>query len=125
MKTISIILFCLNCNLVLFAQQKDIARFSALFEQKDTVIKKNSVAYSRFNTFTPAFLVYKKFISSQDVSRCTFTPSCSEYAMESILKKGFLTGLLASFDRLSRCNNLGTGKYPVHPQTHLYYDPVH
>jgi putative membrane protein insertion efficiency factor len=68
--------------------------------------------------------VYKSFISSQDGSHCSFYPSCSQYALQSIRKKGFLPGLLNAFDRLSRCNGLNSDEYPVKKGTNLLYDPV-
>lgn len=70
------------------------------------------------------FLFYKEFISSQDMEVCVFTPSCSSYAMESIKEYGLLKGLLNALDRITRCHPLATGYYPVHPETHKYYDPI-
>ncbi len=74
--------------------------------------------------FTGLFIGYKKFISSQDGNSCSFTPSCSVYALQSIRQKGVLPGLLNAFDRLSRCNGLSPELYPVDPVSHLLYDPV-
>jgi uncharacterized protein len=70
------------------------------------------------------FVFYKNFISSQDGGHCSFYPSCSVYAMNAIQKKGFITGLLAAFDRLSRCNGLSPDKYPLKKGTLFLYDPV-
>ena len=70
------------------------------------------------------FRVYKSFFSSQDYSSCSFTPSCSEYALEAIGKKGFLLGSIIFFDRFSRCNALSPEKYEVDPEKHLLYDPL-
>lgn len=71
------------------------------------------------------FLIYKTFISSQDKPSCIFTPSCSEYAMQSIEKKGLFLGWLSAFDRLSRCHGLVDHKhYPVDPKKQRFYDPV-
>ena len=70
------------------------------------------------------FVVYKNYVSSQDGNHCSFYPSCSEYAVESIKKKGLIVGLLAAFDRLTRCNGLSPENYPIKKGTHLLYDPV-
>ncbi len=71
------------------------------------------------------FLFYKSFISSQDNPSCVFTPSCSEYAMLSIQKKGFFLGWLNTFDRLSRCHGLvHHDHYPIDVEHNRYYDPV-
>ncbi len=86
--------------------------------------------YARENTneiqmlFSGLFLFYKHFISSQDGMSCTFTPSCSEYGMEAVKKQGLVAGAINTLDRLTRCNGLSPGKYPLHPDTHLFYDPV-
>lgn len=71
------------------------------------------------------FLFYKTFISSQDRPSCIFTPSCSEYAMQSIEKKGLFLGWLSAFDRLSRCHGLVNHEhYPFDPEKQRFYDPV-
>ncbi|MBI2968441.1 MAG: membrane protein insertion efficiency factor YidD [Bacteroidetes bacterium] len=68
------------------------------------------------------FLVYKNFISSQDGSHCTFSPSCSEYCVQSVKKNGLLIGLADSFDRLTRCNGMSPEKYIRNPETGLFDD---
>jgi putative membrane protein insertion efficiency factor len=70
------------------------------------------------------FILYKKFISSQDVASCVFYPSCSEYAVEAIRTQGIVIGTMNAFDRLSRCNGLSADQYEIHPGTNLFYDPV-
>ena len=50
------------------------------------------------------YACYKEVVSSQDYHRCSFTPSCSAYALEAVRKHGWLAGTLAAFDRLSRCH---------------------
>lgn len=101
-----------------------------LFEKKDTVNQdftsplKN--AYSDISVFVSlGFLGYKSFVSSQDNPSCVFTPSCSEYAVESIQKKGLFLGWLNTFDRLCRCHGLvGHDHYPFDIEKMRYYDPV-
>lgn len=74
--------------------------------------------------FSGLFLFYKSFISSQDVQRCSFTPSCSVYGMEAIKEKGILKGMVLTFDRLTRCNGLSPEKYSIDPETGKFYDPI-
>ena len=74
--------------------------------------------------FSSMFYFYKKYISSQDASHCMFTPSCSEYGLDAIKKKGMIMGLIDGFDRLSRCNGLSRELYHKHPTVNRYYDPV-
>jgi len=55
------------------------------------------------------FSLYKLFISSQDIPNvCRFHPSCSEYGLNQVNKKGWFVGSLATFDRLSRCDGRQT-----------------
>ncbi|MBL0764396.1 membrane protein insertion efficiency factor YidD [Marivirga atlantica] len=70
------------------------------------------------------FLFYKEFISSQDSQSCSFTPSCSEYALQAVKQQGIFKGMLNGFDRLSRCNSLSPEKYEVDPETRLLLDPL-
>ena len=44
--------------------------------------------------FSGLFLFYKSFISSQDAQSCSFTPSCSVYALEAVKKQGVLKGMI-------------------------------
>lgn len=45
---------------------------------------------------------------------CRYTPTCSEYAIEAIIKHGSLKGSLLSVKRLCRCNPWGgMGNDPV------------
>ncbi len=66
--------------------------------------------------FVLAFLVslYQTLISPLLGPSCRFTPTCSQYSKEAILKYGALRGLLLSVKRLSRC-------HPFHPGG---FDPV-
>ena len=70
------------------------------------------------------FMIYKGFFSSQDASSCSFTPSCSVYAIEAISQQGFVIGMINFFDRFSRCNGLSPTDYPINPETHLLHDPL-
>lgn len=101
-----------------------------LFENKDTVRQDFAspvrAATNDISTITAVgFLFYKAFISSQDNPSCVFTPSCSEYAIQSIQKSGFIVGWIKTFDRLSRCHGLVNHQhYPFDMEHNRYYDPV-
>ena len=68
------------------------------------------------------FLFYKNFISSQDGNRCSFHPSCSEFAVQIIRKKGWLIGVMGTFDRLMRCNSLSPEWYEIDYERKLLID---
>jgi putative membrane protein insertion efficiency factor len=123
---ITIILF-LFINLNFFGQiQEDIIRFRQL-NKVETTDEKYPYARTYQNeiefTFTRLFLFYKNFISSQDASTCTFTPSCSEYAILAIKKQGIIIGTINFFDRFSRCNGLSPEHYTLDPEKRVFIDP--
>jgi putative component of membrane protein insertase Oxa1/YidC/SpoIIIJ protein YidD len=72
---------------------------------------------------TGGFAFYKTFVSSQDGVKCTFYPSCSVYALNTIKTNG-LIGVLDAIDRLTRCNGISPEKYHIHETTQRLYDPV-
>jgi uncharacterized protein len=74
--------------------------------------------------FSHLFVFYKKYISSQDASSCSFTPSCSEYAIMAVKKQGVLVGLLNFWDRFSRCNGMSPENYNIDHKLRLLIDPV-
>ncbi|KYP80784.1 membrane protein insertion efficiency factor YidD [Ferroacidibacillus organovorans] len=57
---------------------------------------------------------YRLLISSQTPPSCRFEPTCSQYAIEAIEKRGVFRGVLLAIRRLLRCG-------PWHPGG---YDPV-
>jgi putative membrane protein insertion efficiency factor len=56
---------------------------------------------------TMLLAVYKRWLSPQLPVACRFTPTCSEYAAEAVLRHGALGGTLLALWRLLRCNPLG------------------
>ena len=58
---------------------------------------------------------YQRAISPWLPPVCRFTPSCSQYMIDAIRKKGFVVGAAKGLARLARCN-------PFFPGGH---DPVH
>lgn len=74
--------------------------------------------------FSSSFLFYKKYISSQDIGDCPFHPSCSEYFIQSIQKKGVILGFLNGFDRYKRCNGYDMDKYDRDIKSGYYIDLI-
>jgi putative membrane protein insertion efficiency factor len=70
------------------------------------------------------FSGYKNFISPYDFQSCSFYPSCSVYAVESIEKKGFIIGILNAADRLTRCNGLSPELYGKYQNGKYLFDPI-
>ncbi|MCL4145232.1 UNVERIFIED_CONTAM: hypothetical protein GTU68_054567 [Idotea baltica] len=72
--------------------------------------------------FSGLFLFYKSFVSSQDLTACTFTPSCSEYGILAIKGHGMVKGGLMTIDRLTRCNGLSPTNYEFDRKLMLLID---
>ncbi len=72
------------------------------------------------------FVGYKNILSSQDMSSCVFTPSCSVYAIETLKHDPIYIAYFKIFDRLSRCHPLNAKhEYELHPKTGMLYDPAY
>lgn len=127
-KAICIIIPCLIFSLFCRGQSPtEISRFENLFEvsedKPDYSLTKNS-GNEIEQILSLSFLFYKTFLSSQDVVACTFYPSCSVYALQSLQEKGIFWGMLNAIDRLTRCNGFSPEQYEIHKETHLFIDPV-
>lgn len=112
-----------NCQ-----SENDIDQFKNIFEPQLhnnhwASQLKNNTNEANF-TFSLLFYIYKEIFSSQDIDACVFTPSCSVYAIESIKKKGLITGITSAFDRLMRCNPFGKHSYKMDSQSGKYIDSV-
>jgi uncharacterized protein len=59
------------------------------------------------------FDIYKNYFSSQDMNSCSFAPSCSNYGLQSIQKRGVVMGMIKTFDRLSRCHGFAPELYEL------------
>lgn len=53
--------------------------------------------------------VYQRLISPMFGERCRYYPSCSEYAVQAIIRFGILRGLALAGWRLMRCNPWSRG----------------
>ena len=58
--------------------------------------------------------MYQRYVSRWTPPLCRFSPTCSEYAVQAVLKYGAVRGLGMALWRLCRC-------HPFHPGG---YDPV-
>ena len=61
--------------------------------------------------------LYRRHLSPlKQVPTCRFLPTCSEYCIEAVEKRGVVVGLGKALWRLLRCNPFFTGGYdPVDP----------
>lgn len=130
MKLITIILF-LAISFLSFGQTNDqIAQIQQTYSKSvapDHSHQHNYVKdYSNEIEFLASnlFLLYKKYVSSQDASSCSFTPSCSVYAVQAVKSQGLIIGLINFFDRFSRCNSLSPEDYQRHNKTNRLFDPL-
>lgn len=60
--------------------------------------------------------LYRLFISPLFPPSCRFTPTCSEYAMESLQKLGPFKGVYKSVVRILKCNPFFKGGYDPVPE---------
>ena len=118
-------LFLLVSSLLIGAQtfSKDEVRGSFMkpHVHKEFAFAKNNTNEIQY-VFSGLFLFYKFAVSSQDNNKCTFSPSCSEYGMLAVKQKGPLIGILATLDRLQRCNGLSPKNYEIDQEQGLLID---
>ena len=55
--------------------------------------------------------VYQIILSPISQPSCRFYPTCSQYAVEAIEKRGIVVGVLKSIWRVIRCNPFGGSGY--------------
>ncbi len=55
--------------------------------------------------------VYQRYISPLKQSSCRYFPSCSEYMIEAVEKKGVIVGVPRGLWRILRCHPLGGSGY--------------
>ena len=60
-------------------------------------------------------ILYQKLLSPWLPPSCRYTPSCSQYAREALLKHGLFRGLFLAARRLSRCHPFHAGGYDPVP----------
>ena len=101
----------------LSAQDYNISDFKISENNFTETIKIDNDSFAGF-----LFSNYKKYVSSQDIHHCVYTPSCSVFALETSKKYGLLVSLPRIFDRLSRCNHEQAKKYKKDAETGLALD---
>ena len=64
--------------------------------------------------FILPIILYQRLLSPMLSSSCRFTPTCSEYTKQAIIKHGIIKGTYLGIKRISKC----------HPWGKSGYDPV-
>tara|TARA_X000001036_G_scaffold303829_1_gene282824 strand:+ start:168 stop:419 length:252 start_codon:yes stop_codon:yes gene_type:complete len=59
---------------------------------------------------------YQLFFSPYFAGQCRFSPTCSNYAKDAIIKHGVIAGIWLTFCRLSKCHPWHEGGVDVVPQ---------
>ena len=55
--------------------------------------------------------IYQQFISPLFPPSCRYYPSCSNYAIDAVTKKGIIRGSFLAIWRILRCNPFSKGGY--------------
>ena len=63
-----------------------------------------------------ALRFYKAKVSPQLPPACRYTPTCSEYAIEAIERRGMIVGSALAVKRVLSCNPFSRGGYDPVPQ---------
>ncbi len=72
------------------------------------------VRYNPLNlTFGGLMFVYQRFLSPQLAAECLYHTSCSAFSKELIYEYGLVKGVVATADRLLRCNRIAV--FDIHP----------
>ena len=59
--------------------------------------------------------LYQNFISPLLPSTCRYSPTCSEYSKQSLVKFGLIKGSILSIKRIIKCNPWGGSGYDPGP----------
>ena len=59
--------------------------------------------------------IYQSLISPLLPSTCRFSPTCSEYSKQSLIKYGLIKGSILSVKRILKCNPWGGNGYDPVP----------
>ena len=59
--------------------------------------------------------IYQNFISPILPSTCRYSPTCSEYSKQSLVKFGLIKGSILSIKRIIKCNPWGGSGYDPVP----------
>lgn len=127
MKTKFTVISCLLLGLLLLRNdvQAQVELYKNVIPSGNTKIVYNQAKNNKNEAevlFSSLFLMYKSFFSSQDLTVCTFTPSCSEYGILAVKNSGLIKGGIMTMDRLTRCNGLSPGNYEIDKKQSLLKD---
>jgi len=70
--------------------------------------------YIRIIFLVPVY-IYKYCISPLFPAACRYTPTCSQYAIEAVMKYGIFKGGWLAIKRISRCHPWGSSGYDPVP----------
>ena len=59
--------------------------------------------------------LYQNFVSPLLPSTCRYSPTCSEYSKQSLVKFGLIKGSIVSIKRIIKCNPWGGSGYDPVP----------
>lgn len=90
--------------------------------RRDYSINSQSFGRIALKTFADAYWI---FISDVDGDNCSFSPTCSNFFIQSVEKTNIVQGTLMFFDRFTRDMDIfgKLGHYPSVPDGH-FYDPI-
>jgi putative membrane protein insertion efficiency factor len=80
--------------------------------------------HARIGILTGAIRFYQLFLSTQDIPVCNFTPTCSQFGIDSLRQFGAIRGILLTSDRLQRCNGMSAPYYKIDYKSGKFIDPV-
>ena len=75
----------------------------------------NKTNYILRKVFIAPVLFYQYAVSPLFPSTCRFTPTCSEYAKQAILKHGLIRGTQLGAKRIAKCHPWGSSGYDPVP----------
>ncbi len=98
------------------------------YQQKDPSFERNysidsqNLGRAALKSFADAYWI---LISDVDGDNCSFSPTCSNFFVQSVEKTNIVQGTLMFFDRFTRDMDIfgKLGQYPRVPDGH-YYDPI-
>ena len=120
------IVFCINKPCHSHNEANELAFIISNNSIKNDIRKpENATKHPGFHSiFTGSIRFYQLFISTQDRPVCNFTPSCSQFGIESIRKFGIIKGIMLTSDRLQRCNGTSVPYYRLDYKSGRFIDPV-
>ena len=106
-----------------FASDNDMLmeRFAGTTERESNetslLVPRSNRLVVRYNpvtlTFSGMMFVYQRYLSPQLPSECLYHPSCSSFSKTLIREYGLIKGVVATADRLIRCNRVAA--IDIHP----------